>query len=76
MTWKYQIVRYRDGSGYGLHEVYYDKNGEPWGMTEDPVRFGSEENLLEIVDALLMALRETERAPAFDEPETWPGRPP
>lgn len=34
--WIYQIVKYRDGSGFGLHEVYYNGDDEPWGMTEKP----------------------------------------
>ena len=27
MTWNYRVVKYSDGSGYGLHEIYYDDDG-------------------------------------------------
>ena len=39
MSWNYRIVKYLDDKGFGLHEVYYDKDGEPWGMTKWPVTF-------------------------------------
>ncbi len=34
--WTYQIVKYKDGSGFGLHEVFYNDDEEPWGRTDDP----------------------------------------
>ena len=34
--WTYQIVKYKDKSGFGLHEVYYNDDDEPWSMTSDP----------------------------------------
>ena len=34
--WIFQIVQYRDGSGFGLHEVFYTGDEEPWGRTDDP----------------------------------------
>lgn len=45
MTWNYRIVRYPNNEGFGLHEVYYDKDGQSWGMTESPTSFvcGAEE---------------------------------
>jgi hypothetical protein len=27
LPWNYRIVRYKDGSGFGLHRVYYKKGG-------------------------------------------------
>ena len=39
MSWNYRIVEYRDGSGFGLHEVFYDDKGQPWSMTEQPASF-------------------------------------
>ncbi len=33
MTWNYRIVKYADGSGFGLHEVGYNLMGEPVSMT-------------------------------------------
>lgn len=35
MSWNYRIVKRQDGL-YGLHEVYYNKAGEAWAMTENP----------------------------------------
>jgi hypothetical protein len=44
MPWNYRLVRYRDGSGYGLHEIFYDGDGQPTGMTEQPISFGCDRN--------------------------------
>jgi len=43
MAWNYRVVEYTDGSGFGLHEVYYDKDGTPTRMTKRPCGFFSEE---------------------------------
>ena len=34
--WIFQIVQYKDGSGFGLHEVYYNGDEVPWGRTDNP----------------------------------------
>jgi hypothetical protein len=34
-TWNYRVI-VKNGR-YAIHEVYYDKEGEPWTCTEDPV---------------------------------------
>ncbi len=48
MSWNYRILKHVDDAGifkahypdgiiwYGIHEVYYDKNGEPDSCTEKP----------------------------------------
>ncbi len=75
-TWNYRIVRtLSDRSSYSLHEVHYDKDGQPWAMTEDPICFsgGSPE---ETIKALEMALADAKKHPVFEEPETWPGKEP
>jgi hypothetical protein len=58
MTWNYRIVRRRDGT-YGLHEVYYDDNGEPDYMTVDEVRPSAK------------CRKEAEALPVFVEPKGW-----
>lgn len=75
MSWNYRIVRYRDNSGFGLHEVYYDKDGEPWGMTEEPATFvcDLEEGRSGITAALMTARTDALRRSVLDEPEKWPG---
>ena len=75
MTWNYRIVKYRDGSGFGLHEVYYDGQGEPENMTAEPADFvvDAEEGPDGIVRSLRMALVDAKRRGILDEPKEWPG---
>lgn len=78
MTWNYRVVRYRDGSGFGLHEVFYDDKGLPWGMSEEATGFvcGLEEGAAGIAEALMLARTDSIRRPVLDQPETWPGEAP
>lgn len=79
MSWNYRIVKYRDGSGFGLHEVYYDREGLPWGMTERPCGFGcdaDEAPRASIVTQLHTALSDASARLILDEPESWPGKGP
>lgn len=78
MTWNYRIVRYRDGQGYGLHEVHYDKDGNAWSMTTDPAGFvaDAEEGPEIVIKALGMAMNDATTRGVFDEPDKWPGKPP
>ena len=79
MSWNYRIVRYRNNEGFGLHEVYYDKDGHPWGMTEEPVRFAcdAEEGPSGIITSLLTARVDARKRPIFDPPrKKWPGKVP
>ena len=34
--WIFQIVKYKDGSGFGLHEVYYNGDELPWSRSTEP----------------------------------------
>ena len=67
--WNYRIVRYRDGSGHGLHEVYYDEDGTPRLMTERPAAFVvyDDEDAAGIVAALERALNDAKERPIIDE---------
>jgi DNA-binding XRE family transcriptional regulator len=80
MSWNYRIVRYRSCEGFGLHEVFYDDDGLPWGMTESPAKFvsGTDEGPAGIKASLLRARVDAIKRPVFDEPEEdkWPGKPP
>ena len=67
MTWNYRIVRYKDGSGFGLHEIYYDKDGKAYGMTEGAARFYGDRPE-EITESLLMAIKDAGEQ-LIDEPE-------
>lgn len=77
-TWNYRIVQYRDGGGYGLHEVYYDDDGLPWSMTKQPASFvcGMEEGPAGIAGALMMARTDARKRPVLVEPKKWPGKNP
>ena len=77
-TWNYRVVRYRDNSGYGLHEVFYDNDGLPWSMTKRAVSFvvGPEEGAEGIIDSLLTARVDAKRRPILDQPRKWPGKNP
>jgi hypothetical protein len=78
MVWNYRIVKYRDGGGYGLHEVYYDAAGLPWTMTAEPTSFvcDVDEGPEGVKEALLMARVDAIKRPVLDEPEKWPGESP
>lgn len=79
--WNYRIVKYADGSGYGLHEVYYDDNGEPKGYTENPCGFvtdceggGEREARLEILRAMARAVSDAATRDILDAAAHWPKR--
>lgn len=79
MSWDYRIVKYKDGSGYGLHEVYYDDAGVAWSMTDQPVGFTChdyEDPKQSIADQLVMAKTNARLRPIFDEPDEWLGKNP
>ena len=72
MTWNYQIVKYRDSNGFGLHEVYYN-GSKPVSMTKEPCSFACEldEGPKCVIKALSMALKDAQERPIFEEPEEW-----
>jgi hypothetical protein len=80
MTWNYRIVQYAAGCGYGLHEVYYDDDREPWGMTKEPASFvcDLEDGPGGIKGSLLKARVDAINRPVFVEPKKgkWPGKDP
>jgi len=74
MTWKYQIVKYASDS-FGLHEVYCDDTGKPYGMTKDATCFvGNSPD--EVRESLNMALKDAVNEPVFEKPKAWNEQPP
>lgn len=70
MSWNYRIVKYADDSGYGVHEVYYNPDGSPRSMTQEPaVITGDTES--EIREATSMMMADTRKRPVFEEPPGW-----
>ena len=59
MTWNYRIIHYKDG-GYGLHEVFYKKEGKIDGWTQQPINFvcEEEEGSQSIMESLWVALKD------------------
>jgi len=68
MTWNYRLVKRAVGDdglfAYGIHEAYYNADGEVWGLTEDPVQLSADHiNELKIDWLMLM---EAFKAPVLD----------
>lgn len=72
MTWNYRIVKHKSGvnTWYSLHEVYYDENGEPDGMTQNPISAHGDTRA-EVIKALEMMLKDAKRMPVFIPPKRW-----
>ena len=68
MTWNYRIIHYKTG-GYGLHEVFYSKEGEVEGWTEDAIDFGCDEDEGKegIISSLEMALNDAKSQTVLEE---------
>jgi hypothetical protein len=67
MSWSYRVVEYTDGSGFGLHEVYYTAQGHPTQMTAKPCGFFGEE-LTELNGVMILA-QGARRLPVVQERE-------
>ena len=54
MSWNYRIMKYEDGS-LGIHEVFYDEEGDVQGWTENAVSvYGEDIHELESSYDLMM----------------------
>ena len=73
MTWNYRIVKSKEG-WFGLHEVFYNKNGEAWGATVEPISFSSYDKPSDIISSMSMALADILAKPVLEEPEQWAER--
>ena len=78
MSWNYRIVKYLDGSGFGLHEVFYDDSDRPWSMTEEAADFrcDADEGPQGVRESLLLARVDAIHRPVLKEPKKWPGKAP
>ena len=65
-----RIVKYADGSGYGLHEVYCKDEDTEDSMTKEPASFAGD-NSQEVQDALFRAHVDSIERKVFEEPESW-----
>lgn len=56
--WNYRVIRHRTKGvvWYGLHEVYYRKNGKLWLWAEEPEAVG--DTHMELVEGLAMMLKD------------------
>jgi hypothetical protein len=87
MSWNYRIVKFRhtdrhaklcgEEHFYGLHEVYYDEDGNPNGYTEHAVRFecGEDEGPEGIIKSLERALESAKALEVLDANRKWPKPP-
>lgn len=68
MTWNYRLLRHPKAKNanpeyyYAIHEVFYNKKGEPVGWTENPIDIGSEDPS-EIKDILTTMIIDVHKAP-------------
>lgn len=79
--WNYRIVKSYlktvwNTHFYSLREVFYDDNGNPESMTENPIDFGADcendkEGKEELIAMLNMALDDAKRHPILNEPRSW-----
>lgn len=67
--WNYRIIRYKNNSGYGLHEVYYNDMNVPYTYTENPVGFACDlgEGSDGVKKSLEIALIDANKHPVLDE---------
>lgn len=70
MTWHYRLVKYADGSGFGVHEVYYNDDGTPKAMSKKPTDFVGE-TVEEVNRLLMLANADVKRCGVFEEPPEW-----
>src|SRR3954462_15420494 len=74
MTWDYRIVKYRDNTGCGLHEVFYDNETErPRAIKQKPSSFcvSKDETPEDLIKSLELALMDAKHQTVLDDPEDW-----
>ena len=67
--WNYRLVKYADGSGFGVHEVYYE-NDKQIGMTETPETLRGK-GRKRLKKNIAMMLADVMRQPVLDELQAW-----
>lgn len=74
--WNYRLVKHKDGDTYGLHEVYYNDDGDACGMTERPLfvvdgDHGDHDAYKDMMKIINMIYDDVRRLGVFREPEEW-----
>jgi hypothetical protein len=75
MFWNHRVIEHTDPNGakvYGIHEVYYDNDGNLQAYTEDAVgiTWDEGEDPMEIVERMVACMRKPVlKASDFPEPE-------
>lgn len=67
MTWSYRAIKkqYLDEEYYEIHEVYYNQDGDIWGMTENPIApIG--QTLDELINELQMIITDIKQRTPLD----------
>lgn len=70
MTWNYRVVKYANGSGFGLHRVFYNADGSEKTMSESPVSFFGKTRD-EVYENLCLAKMDAMKRPIFNESANW-----
>jgi hypothetical protein len=67
--WNYRVIKRQDES-FGIHEVYYDENGDPTMCTADPVTLYGD-SVDEIVNDVNHILHALNKPVLIDSEQTW-----
>jgi hypothetical protein len=65
----WRIVKYSNGTGFGLHEVYYNDDNSLRSMSARPFHVGDPAD--EIRQAAMMANADAHRQPVLEQPTGW-----
>lgn len=77
MSWNYRIVKEEIKQNdkiyilYSLREVHYNRNGDAWAMSSNPISFSGHENLSDLIWSIETALSDIKKHPTFEVPEKW-----
>jgi hypothetical protein len=73
MAWNFRLVRHTERNPkrvwYGVHEVFYTDQGQPWTMTQDPVAIDGE-SVKEVLGYLEMVGQDLKHLPILDANKT------
>ncbi len=71
MTWHYQAIKHEVGTDrewIGIHEVYRNKDGNIWGISEDPERICGED-MDSIIWTLNQIIKDIDHYPILNDNE-------
>ena len=77
MTWNLRVIATMEPMiggepevNFALHEVYYDKNGNPNALTKNPIRVSGES--LEAIEWYIDKMKDALKKPILWGDEKWP----